>query len=132
MAKAKMMKIRVGKTGVNECLLCNLERDIRGEMEKRLEKIENPISVWNAVEKTNAPGYQVSIFAPGNDGWYTENGYERIRTATICSRCAETLVKCLTRIDDAEEITFSKADSFKDVTYPSESELVQKENENEE
>ena len=131
MAKAKMMKIRVGKTGVNECLLCNLERDIRNEMEKRLEKIENPISTWEASEKASAPGYQVNVFAPDTGRW-NENGYERIRSAMLCSRCAETLVKCLVRIEDAEEITFSKVDSFKDVIYPSESELVQKENENEE
>ena len=138
MAREKMMKMRIKKVETTECVFCNLYERTKETLDEKRQTmkddgITNVINSWDAMEKiSGTDGYKVNVTRPETekDEYYrTEDGYVNIANVYICKKCADSLVKCLTRIDDAEEICFSKADSFKDIVLPTENDLIEKEEE---
>lgn len=141
MAKEKMMKMRVQKIEVTECVFCDLHSRIREAVNAQLQQIkdrgeENIMDTYDAMETKviGVSGFKFSVTRPvtkTDDYWNVDNGYIRCGTVVICKKCADSLVKCLTRIDDAEEICFAKADSFKNILLPTDEDLIIKEEEEE-
>ncbi len=139
MAKEKMMKMRVQKMETKECVFCDLYSRAMEVIRAQLQEMkdrgeENTMGAYDAMEKViGVSGYRISTIRPAtetDDRWNVDNdGYIKCSNVTICKKCAEALVKSLNRIDDAEEICFAKADSFKNILLPTDEDLIIKEEE---
>lgn len=116
----KFAKIKIEKGQVNSCMICDLYSAIREKADETFQKAKELYpdadykDIWNAMEGHGVNGYKIKYARPrreNEDDW--KGDVIENNVGEICEECFNKLVKCYTRIDDAEEIAFSAKESYK-------------------
>lgn len=128
MAKKMMARTRIERAMVKECFLCNLSSVIRDEVEARLEKTKELFPEketrdrWSMVDQIDGvPGYNLYTYRPEKEndyGYRVNNGLYLISETQLCADCAAVILKGMQNIGEAEEISYSRKESCKEVVYP--------------
>ena len=123
----KMPKIKIEKTMVNTCCICDLnkrldqEADIAFERAKASYPEADLYSTWQSEVTDNhtVPGFKITYIRPATEKevrnyWNINNGMYEASATHICTQCYDKITQCFTRLGDAEEIAFATKESWKD------------------
>lgn len=133
--RTKMPKIKIVKTTVCDCEICDLDSYITNQMNKERETATTMFPdkslkpSWDSwlTSEHGVPGYSITFLRPITKEeekyyWQVKDGIIEVKTRQICEECYKTLFKCLDKIGEAEEIGFATKESYKHIpaVHPSE------------